>query len=103
MIAWINFAVLLFASLLFLFFYVRSVSPAGREKIIGPRAYRLCFYDRLISGGLEFIITGEFCSLPFLSAAISFICSVPLAVVGFAGYRCPHWRSGCIVDGGGRA
>ncbi len=60
MIAWINFVVLLFASLLFLFFYVRSVSPAGREKIIGPRAYRLCFYDRLISGGLEFIITGNF-------------------------------------------
>ncbi len=57
MFAWINFAVLLFASLLFLFFYVRSASPAGREKIIGPRSYQLCFYDRLISGVFELVIT----------------------------------------------
>ena len=57
MFAWINFAVLLFASLLFLFFYVLSASPAGREKIIGPRAYHLCFYDRLISGAFELVIT----------------------------------------------
>lgn len=62
MIAWINVAVMLFASLLFLFFYVRSVSPAGRAKIIGPHAFRLCFYDRLASGVCELIITanGEF-------------------------------------------
>jgi protein-S-isoprenylcysteine O-methyltransferase Ste14 len=60
MFAWINFAVLLFASILFLLFYVRSVSPAGREKIIGPRAYRLCFYDRLVAGTLEFVITANF-------------------------------------------
>jgi protein-S-isoprenylcysteine O-methyltransferase Ste14 len=57
MIAWINFAVLLVVSILLLFFYVRSASPAGREMIIGPRAYQLCFYDRLIAGGLEFVIT----------------------------------------------
>lgn len=60
MIAWFNFFVLLFASLLFLLFYVRSVSPAGREKIIGPHAYRLCFFDRLISGVFEFIIAVNF-------------------------------------------
>jgi protein-S-isoprenylcysteine O-methyltransferase Ste14 len=58
--AWINFAVLLFASLLFLYYYVLSVSPAGREKIIGLRAYRLCFYDRLASGAFEFVITVNF-------------------------------------------
>lgn len=57
MFAWINFTVLLFASILFLYYYVRSVSPAGREKIIGTRAYQLCFYDRLISGAFEFVIT----------------------------------------------
>jgi protein-S-isoprenylcysteine O-methyltransferase Ste14 len=57
MFAWINFAVLLFASLLFLFFYVRRASPAGREKLIVPRAYQLCFYDRLISGVFELVIT----------------------------------------------
>ena len=43
MIAWINFAVLLLASILLLYFYVRSASPAGREMVIGPRAYQLCF------------------------------------------------------------
>ena len=57
MFAWINFAIMFFASLLFLYFYVRSASPAGREKLIGPRAYRLCFYDRLISGAFELVIT----------------------------------------------
>ncbi|MBN2550779.1 MAG: hypothetical protein JXB15_16565 [Anaerolineales bacterium] len=60
MFAWINFAFLLFASLLCLYFYVRSVSPAGREKVIGSRAYQLCFYDRIASGVLEFIITANF-------------------------------------------
>lgn len=60
MIAWINVAVMLFASLLFLFFYVRSVSPAGRAKIIGPHAFRLCYYDRLASGVCELVITANF-------------------------------------------
>ncbi len=57
MFAWINFAIMFFASLLFLFFYVRSASPAGREKVIGPRAYQICFNDRLISGAFELVIT----------------------------------------------
>lgn len=56
MFAWINFSVMLLASLLFLFFYVRSVSPAGREMIIGSRAYSHCFSDRLISGLFELVI-----------------------------------------------
>lgn len=57
MIAWINFAVLLFSSFFLLFFYVRSVNPAGRETVIGLRAYQLCFYDRLTSAAFEFVIT----------------------------------------------
>jgi protein-S-isoprenylcysteine O-methyltransferase Ste14 len=60
MIAWINFAVLLIASILLLFFYVRSARPAGREMVIGPHAYQLCFYDRLMAGALEFIITANY-------------------------------------------
>ncbi len=55
MIAWINFAVLVFASLFFLYFYVLSVSPAARERLIGPAAYQACARDRLIAGGFEFI------------------------------------------------
>ena len=57
MIAWINFTVLLAVSILLLFFYVRSASPAGREMVIGPRAYQLSFNNRLIAGALEFVIT----------------------------------------------
>jgi protein-S-isoprenylcysteine O-methyltransferase Ste14 len=60
MIAWINFAVLILASILLLYFYVRSASPAGREMVIGPRAYQLCFYDRLIASALEFVITANY-------------------------------------------
>jgi methanethiol S-methyltransferase len=60
MIAWINFFVLLLASILFLYFYVRSASPSGREKIIGPRAYQLAFYDRLAAAAFEFVITANF-------------------------------------------
>ena len=60
MLAWINFFVLLISSLFFLYFYVRSVSPAGRARIIGEKAYRLCFYDRIVAGVLELIITANF-------------------------------------------
>jgi protein-S-isoprenylcysteine O-methyltransferase Ste14 len=60
MIAWINFAVLLASTILFTFFYVHSVSPAGREMVIGPRAYHLCFYDRLVAGTFEFIILANY-------------------------------------------
>jgi len=60
MFAWINFAVLVFASLLFTVFYVRSAAPAGREKIIGPRSYKICFHERLVAGGLEALITANY-------------------------------------------
>jgi protein-S-isoprenylcysteine O-methyltransferase Ste14 len=49
MIAWINFAVLVLSSLFFLLYCVRSVSPAAREMVIGPRAYPLCARDRVIA------------------------------------------------------
>ena len=49
MIAWINFTVLIFASLLFLLYYVRSVSPATREKLLGLEAYAQCGRDRAIA------------------------------------------------------
>lgn len=55
MVAWINFTVLVSASLLFLLFYVRSVSPAGLAMVIGPEAYPLCYRYRLVSGGFEFL------------------------------------------------
>ena len=60
MIAWINFAVLLAASVMLLFFYLCSARPAGQEKIIGPRAYQVCYYDRLAAGAMEFVITASY-------------------------------------------
>lgn len=57
MVEWLNFTVLLFSSLLFLVFYVRSVSPAGLEKIVGTSAYARCGRDRLIAGLFEVGIT----------------------------------------------
>lgn len=60
MIAWINMAMCLLASVLFLYYYVRSVSPAGREMVEGPDAYQKCHIDRLVSGVFEFIITANY-------------------------------------------
>jgi methanethiol S-methyltransferase len=57
MIAWANFATLLFSAMLFLYFYIRSVSPAGLELVVGHRAYEQCRRDRLISAGFELLVT----------------------------------------------
>jgi protein-S-isoprenylcysteine O-methyltransferase Ste14 len=59
MIAWINFAVLLLGTIFFLFFYVRSASPAAQAMVIGPRAYKRCFYNRLAASACEFLITAN--------------------------------------------
>jgi protein-S-isoprenylcysteine O-methyltransferase Ste14 len=103
MLAWINFAIMLFASILFLLFYVRSVSPAGREKVIGPRAYQLCFYDRLAAGTFEFVITANFILYYFyplatplpekfpwawwVSALIAALIGIPAILLMLAGLR----------------
>jgi protein-S-isoprenylcysteine O-methyltransferase Ste14 len=103
MIAWINFAVLIFASILFLYFYVRSVSPAGREKIIGPKSYRQCFYYRVVAASLEFVLTANcivyiFYPLPtplpnrfpwpwWLSIVIALIIGIPATTLMVIGTR----------------
>jgi methanethiol S-methyltransferase len=55
MIAWLNFTVLLFSSLAFLAFYVRSVSPAFLEKINPGKGYQSCFTLRAIAILFEMI------------------------------------------------
>jgi protein-S-isoprenylcysteine O-methyltransferase Ste14 len=60
MIAWINVAVLLISTILFLAFYIRSVSPAGREMVRGPQAYQHSFYYRLLAGAFEFVILANY-------------------------------------------
>ncbi len=57
MIAWANFAVLVASSMLLLYFYVRSVSPAGRDLVVGPVAYEMCARDRVIAMLFELVTT----------------------------------------------
>ena len=46
---------LIMASLFFLYYYVRSVSPAGRALVIGPRAYVDTGRDRTIASVFDLI------------------------------------------------
>jgi methanethiol S-methyltransferase len=55
MIAWLNLAGLLLASLLLLYYYVRSASPAGHARVVGARAYAEAGSDRLIASVFELI------------------------------------------------
>ena len=56
MIAGLNFGILVISSLLFLIFYVKSVSPASLEKRIGPSAYQRCATYRVISSFFMMIV-----------------------------------------------
>jgi protein-S-isoprenylcysteine O-methyltransferase Ste14 len=50
MIEWINFFTLIVSSVFFLYFYVKSVSPASMERKGIPDAYERCTGYRLLSG-----------------------------------------------------
>lgn len=52
MIAWINFVVLLVATLLVLYLELKSAEPAALEKKIGAIAYNRCTRYRLLASGL---------------------------------------------------
>ena len=52
-IEWINVIALVVSTILFLYFYVKSVSPAQLEKKIGETAYPKCKTYRLIAVGFE--------------------------------------------------
>ena len=60
MIAWINFAALVVSALLFLYFYVKSVSPAALEKKIGETAYTRCMRYRVIASAFEIIAVANY-------------------------------------------
>ena len=59
-IAWINFVVLIIASLLFLYFYVKSASPAALEKKIGEAAYARCTIYRIIALTFEMVALANY-------------------------------------------
>jgi protein-S-isoprenylcysteine O-methyltransferase Ste14 len=103
MIAWINFAVLLISTFLFVVFYIRSVSPAGRDMVIGLKAYTLSFYDRLLAGTVEFVILGNYIIYHFypldtplpalfpwpwvISLILAMIIGIPASVLMVVGMR----------------
>jgi len=60
MIAWSNFAVLIVPTLLLLYFYVKSVSPASLEKKIGKVAYAKCRHYRLIALTFEIVAVANY-------------------------------------------
>lgn len=60
MIALLNFGAMIAASFLFSFFYVRSVSPAAREKTLGDVAYARCARDRSISSLLMLVVAANY-------------------------------------------
>jgi protein-S-isoprenylcysteine O-methyltransferase Ste14 len=60
MLAFINLAILITSTLLFLVLYVRSVSPARLEQKIGERAWRRCMWLRIIAGFFEFVIVANY-------------------------------------------
>jgi protein-S-isoprenylcysteine O-methyltransferase Ste14 len=60
LIAWINFAVLIFATLFFLYFYFLSVGPAALERVIGTDAYRRCGQYRMVAMAFEFVTISNY-------------------------------------------
>ncbi|MBN1426982.1 MAG: hypothetical protein JXB07_01275 [Anaerolineae bacterium] len=103
MIAWINFAVLILASLLFLYFYVLSVSPATREKVLGPGVYARCMRERIVAGifmGITVVnyVIYVFYPLPtpltekfpwswWISALLAAVIGIPAMTLMFIGTR----------------
>jgi protein-S-isoprenylcysteine O-methyltransferase Ste14 len=103
MIAWINVAVLIVATLLTGTFYVKSVGPAALEQRIGERAYRLCTRYRFLAGLLMGVATLNyvvyfFFPLPlplphtfpwpwWVSAFIALVIAVPAGLLWFRGMK----------------
>jgi protein-S-isoprenylcysteine O-methyltransferase Ste14 len=87
MIAWTNFAVLIFSTLLFLYFYFLSVGPAALERAIGPVAYRRCGQYRMIAMVFETITVACYVVYRFF----------PLATPLPESFPWPWWVSGVIA------
>jgi protein-S-isoprenylcysteine O-methyltransferase Ste14 len=77
MLAWINFAILIVATLLTLVFYVLSAGPAALEKKIGPRAYQKCARYRMLSGLFMFVASANYVLYVFYPLPISLAQTFP--------------------------
>lgn len=91
--AWINMLVLVVSILLFLYFYVASVSPAALEKKIGENAYRRATQYRVAASvfmvcAVAAYVVSYFYPLPVLPPTfpwnwqVSVLTAVVIAVVG---------------------
>ena len=103
LIEWLNFLVLVVSTILFLYFYVKSVSPAQLEKTMGEIAYPKCKTYRIIAGAFEGItivnyVLYVFYPLPLglpltlpwdylLSFIIAFVIIIPSAYLMIKGMR----------------
>ncbi|MGY5877367.1 MAG: isoprenylcysteine carboxylmethyltransferase family protein [Candidatus Thorarchaeota archaeon] len=89
MVEWINIGVLVLSTVLFLYFYVKSVGPAALEKKIGDGAYSKCKKYRQIAGMFEGITILNYIVYRFYPLPIGFpdvlpwdyIISVPVGLV----------------------
>lgn len=55
LIEWLNFIALVLSTVLFLYFYIKSASPAQLEKTMGEKAYPRCKTYRLLASTFESI------------------------------------------------
>lgn len=77
LIAWVNMAVLIISALLFLYFYVKSVSPAALEKKMGETAYAKCKRYRQIAIGFELLAIADYVVYYFYPLPIPLLRAFP--------------------------
>lgn len=103
MIPWLNLTILVVSTLLVLYFYVKSASPAALEQKIGPSAYQKCAQYRLIASVFMGVVCANyvlyvFYPLPislshtfpwswWVSALIAVLIAVPSGYVWLRGVR----------------
>lgn len=97
MIAWINFTVLLLATVLTVFYYIKSAGPAALEQKIGAEAYAKCTRYRALSAifmtlaGVNYVVYAFYpipLPLPrvfawpyWVSALIAIIIAIPSGIL----------------------
>ena len=103
MIAWINFTVLLLATVLTVFYYIKSAGPAALEQKIGVEAYAKCTRYRALSGifmtlaGVNYVVYAFYpISLPlprvfawpyWVSVLIAIVIAIPSGILWVWGMK----------------
>lgn len=109
MVAWLNFAVLVAASVLAVIFYIRSVRPGSLARRIGPAAYARCARYRLVCSAflvVTFVNYAVYAFYPLpvplsrhfpwpwpISAAIALLIAAPSGYLMWRGIRDAGWET----------